>query len=185
MSIVKMHLLSKYPWLVATPQLGTLPGPIAGPQRKCITGRVVRVKPGARGAHFLDFCDDFRLCPFHSRNPPQRPEKRGLPPLIAGQDDRDPRPGRGIRWPRGDHLRGISSTQRSTARISALPKSYDVEKRGRYSAGTFCRPNSRKESFQEETNREAADRSTRSGGQGYPPHIPLRCHLTAKLEECE
>jgi hypothetical protein len=64
MSIVKMHLLSKYPWLVATPQLGTLPGPIAGPQRKCITGRVVRVKPGARGAHFLDFCDDFRLCPF-------------------------------------------------------------------------------------------------------------------------
>jgi hypothetical protein len=31
---------------------------------KCITGMVVRVKQGARGVHFLDFCDDFRLCPF-------------------------------------------------------------------------------------------------------------------------
>ena len=31
---------------------------------KCMTGIVVRVKQGARGVHFLDFCDDFRLCPF-------------------------------------------------------------------------------------------------------------------------
>jgi hypothetical protein len=31
---------------------------------KCVTGSVVRVKQGARGVHFLDFCDDFRLCPF-------------------------------------------------------------------------------------------------------------------------
>ncbi len=31
---------------------------------KCVTGMVVRVKQGARGVHFLDFCDDFRLCPF-------------------------------------------------------------------------------------------------------------------------
>jgi len=31
---------------------------------KCVAGVVVRVKQGARGVHFLDFCDDFRLCPF-------------------------------------------------------------------------------------------------------------------------
>ena len=31
---------------------------------KCITGKVVRVKQGSGGVHFLDFCDDFRLCPF-------------------------------------------------------------------------------------------------------------------------
>ena len=50
-----------------------LPGPIASPvpeakkhvgEVKCVTGIVVRVKQGARGVHFLDFCDDFRLCPF-------------------------------------------------------------------------------------------------------------------------
>jgi hypothetical protein len=31
---------------------------------KCVTGTVVRVKQGARGVYFLDFCDDFRVCPF-------------------------------------------------------------------------------------------------------------------------
>jgi len=31
---------------------------------KCITGKVIRIKQGARGVHFLDFCEDFRLCPF-------------------------------------------------------------------------------------------------------------------------
>jgi DNA/RNA endonuclease YhcR with UshA esterase domain len=31
---------------------------------KCITGTVIRVKQGSRGVHFLDFCDNFRLCPF-------------------------------------------------------------------------------------------------------------------------
>jgi len=31
---------------------------------KCISGTVVRVKQGSGGVHFLDFCDDFRLCPF-------------------------------------------------------------------------------------------------------------------------
>jgi len=31
---------------------------------KCVTGTVVRVKQGTRGVYFLDFCDDFRLCPF-------------------------------------------------------------------------------------------------------------------------
>jgi hypothetical protein len=31
---------------------------------KRVTGKVVRVKQGSRGVHFLDFCDDFRLCPF-------------------------------------------------------------------------------------------------------------------------
>lgn len=31
---------------------------------KCATGTVVRVKQGTLGVHFLDFCDDFRLCPF-------------------------------------------------------------------------------------------------------------------------
>jgi hypothetical protein len=31
---------------------------------KRITGKVVRVKQGNRGVHFLDFCEDYRLCPF-------------------------------------------------------------------------------------------------------------------------
>jgi len=45
----------------------------------------------------------------------------------------------------------------STARIPPLPKNYDVENKGRYSAGTS--PKSRKATFEEEENRKATDRS--------------------------
>ena len=31
---------------------------------KCVTGKVVRVQAGAKGVHFLDFCEDQRACPF-------------------------------------------------------------------------------------------------------------------------
>ena len=30
----------------------------------CITGRVVRVQQGLRGVHYLNFCEDYRVCPF-------------------------------------------------------------------------------------------------------------------------
>lgn len=31
---------------------------------KCVRGTVLHVKDGGRGATFLDFCDDYRSCPF-------------------------------------------------------------------------------------------------------------------------
>ena len=33
-------------------------------ETRCITGKVVRVKSGDRGVHYLDFCEDYRTCPF-------------------------------------------------------------------------------------------------------------------------
>jgi hypothetical protein len=61
-----MPLLSKCPLLFATVLLTSFAGsdclPVEEARKhvgevKCVTGRVVRVKD------FLDFCDDFRLCP--------------------------------------------------------------------------------------------------------------------------
>ena len=66
-------VLTKYFLLVATVMLTTAAWSDCLPfsearkhvgEIKCVTGTVVRVKQGARGVHFLDFCDDFRLCPF-------------------------------------------------------------------------------------------------------------------------
>ena len=31
---------------------------------KCVMGKVVRVKVGVKGVHFLDFCEDAMSCPF-------------------------------------------------------------------------------------------------------------------------
>ena len=33
-------------------------------ETKCITGKVIRVKAGPKGVHFLDFCEDQMACPF-------------------------------------------------------------------------------------------------------------------------
>ena len=33
-------------------------------ETKCVTGKVVRVKVGMKGVHFLDFCEDQLACPF-------------------------------------------------------------------------------------------------------------------------
>ena len=33
-------------------------------ETRCITGKVVRIEKGMRGVHYIDFCEDYRLCPF-------------------------------------------------------------------------------------------------------------------------
>src|SRR5690349_19749666 len=69
----EMPHFNKYRLLLATALLSSLARADCLPfdearkhvgEVKCITGKVVRVKQGSRGVHFLDFCDDFRLCTF-------------------------------------------------------------------------------------------------------------------------
>lgn len=33
-------------------------------ETRCVSGKVLRVKEGNRGVTFLDFCEDYRVCPF-------------------------------------------------------------------------------------------------------------------------
>jgi hypothetical protein len=111
---------------------------------KCITGKVVRVKQGARGVHFLDFCDDFRLCPFtvvifpgDLKNVGDIRQLEGRLIEVHGQvKEYDGRAEIIL-----EEYRQLSG---STARIPPLPKNYDVEKKGRYSAVTFSHPKPRK-----------------------------------------
>ncbi len=42
-------------------------------ETKCVTGKVLRVKAGAKGVHFVDFCEDTNGLPFHRRGLPVRP----------------------------------------------------------------------------------------------------------------
>ena len=106
----------------------------------CVTGKVVRVKQGARGVHFLDFCDDFRLCPF-------------TVVIFAGdlKNVGDVRQLQGkvieVHGPVKEYdgraeiiLQEYRQLGGAGVRIPPLPKNYDVEKKGRYSAGTFSRP---------------------------------------------
>jgi DNA/RNA endonuclease YhcR with UshA esterase domain len=113
---------------------------------KCVRGTVLHVKDGGRGATFLDFCDDYRSCPFtvvvFSRDLKRVGDVRylqGKQIEIHGKiQEYDGRAE--IILSRYQQLRG------EAARIPPLPRDYDVEKRGKYSAGTFSHPNSGKPS---------------------------------------
>lgn len=106
-------------------------------ESECVTGRVVRVARGSKGTHYLDFCEDYRLCTFsvvvfsHDlKNVGDVSHLSGKLIEIRGEikeyDDRAE-----IILESARQLGGGAGL------IPPLPRSFDVEQRGRFSAGTF------------------------------------------------
>jgi hypothetical protein len=104
-------------------------------ETKCVTGKVHRVKVGAKGVHFLDFCEDHSACPFSvvvfshdlkdvgdvRRLAGRTIEIRGDVKLYDGKPE--------------IILKRIGQITGGAAMIPPLPKNYDVENRGHFSAG--------------------------------------------------
>jgi hypothetical protein len=104
-------------------------------ETRCITGKVVRVQAGTKGTHYLDFCEDYHLCPFsvvvfsHDlRNVGDVRQLAGKVIEIRGEvkeyDDRAE-----------IILESRKQLSGSAAMLPPLPKSFDVEQRGHFSAG--------------------------------------------------
>jgi hypothetical protein len=107
---------------------------------KCVTGKVVRVKQGVRGVHFLDFCDDFRLCPFTVVIFPSDLKSVGDVRQLQGRMVEIHGQVKEYDGRAEIILEEYRQLGGSGAKIPPLPKNYDVEKKGRYSAGTFSHP---------------------------------------------
>lgn len=104
-------------------------------ETKCVTGKVLRIKVGIRGVHFLDFCEDQMACPFTV--------------VVFSHDLKDVGDVRRLAG-RTIEIHGVVKLYDSRAEIilnrisqisgganliPPLPKNYDVENRGHYSAG--------------------------------------------------
>jgi len=97
----------------------------------------MRVEEGHNGVTFLDFCTDYRSCPFtvvvfrgDLRSVGDVRQLQGRDITIKGRiEEYDDRAEIVLRHPQqlGD----------SASHLTALPKDYDVERQGHYSAGTF------------------------------------------------
>jgi hypothetical protein len=104
-------------------------------ETRCVAGKVLKIKVGAKGVHFLDFCEDQIACPFTvvvfpsglkdvgdiRRLEGRTIEIHGAVKLYDGRAE--------------IILNRISQITGGAAMIPPLPKDYDVENRGHYSAG--------------------------------------------------
>jgi hypothetical protein len=120
---------------------------------RCVSGKVTRVERGDRGAHYLDFCEDYRLCPFtvvvfagDLKDVGDVQQLQGRVIEVHGPvKEYDGRAEIVLRQAR--QLRG------EMTKIPAMPKGYDVERQGRYSAGKFSHPKSGRRTSKERNPR--------------------------------
>ena len=104
-------------------------------ETKCVTGKVLKVKLGVKGVHFLDFCEDQMACPFTVVVFPFDLKDVGDVRRLEGRTIEihgslklyDNRP--------EIVLSRISQIRGGATLIPPLPKNYDVENRGHFSAG--------------------------------------------------
>ena len=104
-------------------------------ENRCVAGKVLRVKVGSSGVHFLDFCEDQAACPFtvvvFSRDLKDVGDVRRL----TGRMIEIKGPVKLYDGRAEIILNRISQITGGAAMIPPLPKNYDVENRGHYSAG--------------------------------------------------
>lgn len=107
---------------------------------RCVTGKVVKVTRLESGTHFLNFCEDYRVCPFQVvvfrgdlKHVGDVRQLEGRVIQISGDlKNYDGRP--------EIILKEARQLQGEAAHIPPLPRDYDVEKKGHYSAGRFKYP---------------------------------------------
>jgi hypothetical protein len=104
-------------------------------ETKCVTGKVIRVKAGTKGVNYLDFCEDQLACPFTVVVFPSDLKDVGDIRRLAGRTI-EVRGAVKLYDSRAEIiLKRISQIAGGAALIPPLPKEYDVEKAGHYSAG--------------------------------------------------
>jgi hypothetical protein len=111
-------------------------------ETKCVTGKVLRVKVGARGVHFIDFCEDQMACPFSVVVFPADLKDIGDVRRLAGQVIEIHGPVKLYKGRAEIVFSRIGQLTAGSTLIPPLPKNYDVEKQGKYSAGRM-RPSKR------------------------------------------
>jgi hypothetical protein len=120
---------------------------------RCIAGKVLRVKKGNGGVHFFDFCEDYRVCPFTVVVFPGDLKKIGDLRQLQDREIEIEGPVKEYDGRAEIILKRLSQLHGDAAKIPPLPKEYDVERRGSYSAGKFSRAKPAKSAAQKKQSR--------------------------------
>jgi exonuclease VII large subunit len=102
---------------------------------KCITGKVTHVKAGPRGVHFIGFCAEQAACPFSVVVFAHDLKDVGDVRRLEGRTIEIHGPVKLYDGRAEIILNRVSQIAGGSLLIPPLPKNYDVEKEGHYSAG--------------------------------------------------
>jgi len=145
-------------------------------ETKCVTGKVLRVKAGAKGVHFVDFCEDQMSCPFTVVVFPSDLKDVGDVRRLAGHVIEIRGPVKLYNGRAEIVLNRVSQLTGGSTLIPPLPKNYDVEKQGHYSAGSI-RP-TKKPAKTKATPATSGTYGNEADVSGEAPHETLSLLLT-------
>ena len=108
-------------------------------ETRCVKGKVVNIGESRGGSLYLNFCDDYKKCAFSVVVFPSNLKDVGDVRQLKDKDIEIQ--GKITEW-RGRTemvLRDARQLKGESAKLPPIPKDYDVQKKGRYSAGEFKR----------------------------------------------
>jgi hypothetical protein len=111
-------------------------------ETRCVTGKVLKVSQGDKGVHFLDFCEDHNACPFTVVIFASDLRYVGDVRQLTGKTVEVHGPVKLYDNRAEIILSDLRQLKGEDTQIPPLPKNFDVERKGRYSAGKFSYPKS-------------------------------------------
>ena len=106
-------------------------------ETRCVKGKVVNIGESRGGTVYLNFCEDYKKCAFAVVVFPSALKDVGDVRQLKDKDVEIH--GKITQW-RGRTemvLRELRQLKGEAAKIPPIPKDYDVEKKGKFSAGEF------------------------------------------------
>jgi len=104
---------------------------------KCVTGKVLTVTESPNGAWFLNFCDDYRQCPFSVVAFARDLRDVGDVRYLAGKQVEIHGKIKEYKGRAEIILRDRRQLRGESAKLPPVPKDYDASRHGRYRAGAF------------------------------------------------
>jgi hypothetical protein len=109
-------------------------------ETKCVAGKVVRVEKGADGVHYLAFCEKAKGCPFLAVIFPEDLKHIGDVRQLQGKSVEVHGEVKAYNGQAEIVVSEPRQLKGEMAKIPSMPKGYDVEEGGHYSAGVFSHP---------------------------------------------
>ena len=106
----------------------------------CVRGKIVKASPTRNGSFHLDFCPDYRTCPFTVYVPASSLRYVGDVRQLEGKEVEVQGKIQNYSGRAEIVLKEVRQLRGEAARIPPLPKNFDASRRGNFSPGTFKTP---------------------------------------------